>query len=103
MDNQRKRCGIRVCVKNIHLGGHSFDKRARHKNHIGGDIKGKAGMTEYQDILRYLFQNPPKREPDKQIHASLLEMLAKKLRGEDVKPEEKILKSAFSPLNRKYH
>jgi hypothetical protein len=61
------------------------------------------GMAEYQDILRYLVQNPPLREPDKRMHASLLELLAKKLRGEDVKAEEKILNSALVTPNRKYH
>jgi hypothetical protein len=60
-------------------------------------------MAEYQDILRYLVQNPPLREPDKRMHASLLELLAKKLRGEDVKAEEKILNSALITPNRKYH
>lgn len=60
-------------------------------------------MAEYQDILRYLVQNPPLREPDKRMHASLLELLAKKLRGEDVKAEEKILNSALVTPNRKYH
>ena len=60
-------------------------------------------MAEYQDILRYLVQNPPLREPDKKVHASLLELLAKKLRGEDIKSEEKILKSALITPNRKYH
>ena len=65
--------------------------------------KDQTGMTEYQDILRYLVQNPPLREPDKKMHASLLELLAKKLRGEDVKSEEKILNFAFMAPNTKYH
>jgi hypothetical protein len=60
-------------------------------------------MAEYQDILRYLVQNPPLREPDKKMHASLLELLAKKLRGEEIKSEEKILNSAFTTPNRKHH
>jgi hypothetical protein len=60
-------------------------------------------MAEYQDILRYLVQNPPLREPDKKMHASLLELLAKKLRGEEIKSEEKILNSAFITPNRKHH
>lgn len=60
-------------------------------------------MAEYQDILRYLVQNPPLREPDKRMHASLLELLAKKLRGEDVKAEEKVLNSSLVTPNRKYH
>jgi hypothetical protein len=60
-------------------------------------------MTEYQDILRYLVLNPPQREPDKQMHASLLEMLAKSLRGEEIKSEEKILKDSFKTLNKNRH
>ena len=60
-------------------------------------------MAEYQDILRYLVQNPPFKEPDKKMHASLLELLAKKLRGEDVKTEERILNLALMTPNRKYH
>jgi len=60
-------------------------------------------MAEYQDILRYLVQNPPLKEPDKKMHASLLELLAKKLRGEDVKTEERILNLALMTPNRKYH
>lgn len=52
-------------------------------------------MAEYQNILRYLFQNPPQREPEKRMHASLLEMLARSLRGEEIKSEEKILKENF--------
>ena len=60
-------------------------------------------MAEYQDILRYLVQNPPLKEPDKRMHASLLELLAKQLRGEDIKSEEKILNSAFLTPNRKYN
>lgn len=60
-------------------------------------------MAEYQDILRYLVQNPPLREPDKKMHASLLELLAKKLRGEDTKTEEKVLNFKLPAPNRKYH
>ena len=62
-------------------------------------------MAAYRDILRFLVQNPPLREPDRRMHASLLEMLAKKLRGEDVKAEEKILKTKLMTLNQKsrYH
>lgn len=60
-------------------------------------------MAEYQDILRYLVQNPPLREPDKKMHASLLELLAKKLRGEDTKTEEKVLNFKLPTPNRKYH
>jgi hypothetical protein len=41
-------------------------------------------MADYQELLRFLAANPPHLEPEKKIHASLLEMLAKKLRGEAV-------------------
>ena len=62
-------------------------------------------MAEYQDILRFLAQNPPRREPDKKMHASLLEMLAKKLRGEDVNLEQEVLKSSDQrlPYNKRLH
>ncbi len=60
-------------------------------------------MAEYRDVLRYLAQNPPLREPDKKMHASLLELLAKKLRGEEIKIEEKILNSSLMTPNKKYH
>ncbi|WP_125461705.1 MULTISPECIES: hypothetical protein [Rhodomicrobium] len=39
-------------------------------------------MAEYESILKFLASNPPRREQEKKIHASLLEMLAKKLRKE---------------------
>lgn len=50
-------------------------------------------MTDYTDILRFLASNPPQHEPEKRMHASLLEMLARKLRGEDVNIEKEVLKS----------
>jgi hypothetical protein len=50
-------------------------------------------MAEYQDILKFLASNPPSLEQEKKLHASLLEMLAKKLRGDENK-------SDFEPLKR---
>ena len=50
-------------------------------------------MAEYADILRFLALNPPLREPEKQLHASMLEMLARRLRGEEVNIEKQVLKS----------
>ena len=50
-------------------------------------------MTDYADILRFLASNPPQHEPEKRMHASLLEMLARKLRGEEVNIEKEVLKS----------
>jgi hypothetical protein len=49
-------------------------------------------MADYKDILRFLASNPPQHEPEKRMHASLLEMLAKKLRGEEVDIEKEALK-----------
>jgi hypothetical protein len=62
-------------------------------------------MAEYQDILRFLALNPPDQEPDKMLHASLLEMLAKKLRGEEINAEYEVLKTSqlFTNNNKKYH
>ena len=62
-------------------------------------------MAEYQDILRFLALNPPDQEPDKMLHASLLEMLAKKLRGEEINVEHEVLKSGqpFTNNSKKYH
>jgi hypothetical protein len=62
-------------------------------------------MAEYEDILRLLASNPPHLEPEKKIHASLLEMLAKKLRGEDIKVSVEGLKygKALQNIKRKFH
>lgn len=37
-------------------------------------------MLDYGEILRYLAKNPPRMEAERQLHASLLELLAKCLR-----------------------
>jgi hypothetical protein len=37
-------------------------------------------MLEYGEILRYLAKNPPQIDAERQLHASLLELLAKCLR-----------------------
>ena len=55
-----------------------------------------AYMADYQDILRFLASNPPHLEPERRMHASLLEMLARKLRGEEIKFEAEVLKSSLS-------
>lgn len=39
-------------------------------------------MAEYQEILKFLASNPPHLALEKKFHASLLEILAKKLREE---------------------
>ena len=62
-------------------------------------------MPEYQELLRFLASNPPHFEPEKKIHASLLEMLAKKLRGEAVNFSVEALNKTSAVLNYKkgYH
>jgi hypothetical protein len=37
-------------------------------------------MLDYGEILRYLAKNPPQIDAERQLHASLLELLAKCLR-----------------------
>jgi hypothetical protein len=54
-------------------------------------------MPEYQELLRFLASNPPHLDPEKKIHASLLEMMAKKLRGESINFTPEVL-SSNSPL-----
>jgi hypothetical protein len=56
-----------------------------------GEHKTGAAMAEYQDILKFLATNPPRVDAEKQMHASLLEMLARKLRGEEIKLEGEVL------------
>ncbi len=38
-------------------------------------------MPDYAEILTFLAQNPPQRESERNLHASLLELLAKCLRA----------------------
>lgn len=39
-------------------------------------------MPDYGEILRFLAKNPPQIEAEKQLHASLLELLAACLRSD---------------------
>jgi hypothetical protein len=41
-------------------------------------------MPDYGEILAFLAANPPKLEAERELHASLLELLAKCLRTEQV-------------------
>ena len=41
-------------------------------------------MPDYEEILAFLATNPPRHEADRELHASLLELLAKCLRSEQV-------------------
>jgi hypothetical protein len=41
-------------------------------------------MPDYGEILAFLAANPPRLEAERELHASLLELLAKCLRSEQV-------------------
>jgi hypothetical protein len=41
-------------------------------------------MPDYEEILAFLATNPPRRDADRELHASLLELLAKCLRSEQI-------------------
>jgi hypothetical protein len=57
-------------------------------------------MAEYQEILRFLASNPPHLDAEKKIHADLLEMLARKLKGEEINFDRKLLTNGSkSPFN----
>lgn len=62
-------------------------------------------MADYQEILKFLASNPPRVESEKKFHASLLELLAKNLRGETVKTELPLLKETQATTNyrKNYH
>jgi hypothetical protein len=62
-------------------------------------------VAEYESILKFLASNPPRQEQEKNIHASLLEMLAKKLRKETANSGIEVLnKEAIDPISRRrYH
>lgn len=40
-------------------------------------------MPDYGEILQFLAKNPPQLDAEKQLHASLLELLAQCLRSEE--------------------
>jgi hypothetical protein len=40
-------------------------------------------MPDYGDILRFLAQTPPQTNAERQMHASLLELIAECLRSDD--------------------
>jgi hypothetical protein len=55
-------------------------------------------MAEYQEILKFLASNPPHLGLEKKFHASLLEILAKKLREEAHSENSPTLKRAPGAL-----
>lgn len=45
-------------------------------------------MPDYSDLLAFLANNPPQRESERRLHASLLELMAQCLRSEEPAPEQ---------------
>ena len=45
-------------------------------------------MPNYSEILAFLADNPPQLESERELHASLLELLAKCLRSEQITTDE---------------
>lgn len=45
-------------------------------------------MPDYSDLLDFLAKNPPQLESERQLHASLLELMAQCLRNEELPPAE---------------
>ena len=45
-------------------------------------------MPDYGEILAFLVANPPRDDAERELHASLLELLAKCLRSEQVVVED---------------
>lgn len=45
-------------------------------------------MPDYREILAFLAANPPQVEADRELHASLLELLARCLRADQVATDD---------------
>lgn len=43
-------------------------------------------MPDYSEILEFLAKNPPQLDAERQLHASLLELMAQCLRSDDELP-----------------
>jgi hypothetical protein len=54
-------------------------------------------MPDYSDLLDFLAKNPPLLESERQLHASLLELMAQCLRSETVATEQAV-DNADEPL-----
>jgi len=53
-------------------------------------------MPDYGDILRFLAENPPGLEAERNLHASLLELLATCLRTDGEVAENLVREARFS-------
>lgn len=48
-------------------------------------------MPDYEEILSFLAANPPELAAERELHASLLELIAKCLRSNSLAAEDEIL------------
>jgi hypothetical protein len=55
-------------------------------------------MPDYGEILAFLAANPPQLEAERELHASLLELLAKCLRSEETEEDADALLEDLRPL-----
>ena len=55
-------------------------------------------MPDYGEILAFLAANPPQLADERELHASLLELLAKCLRSDEMAAEEDSAPEAFVAL-----
>lgn len=55
-------------------------------------------MPDYAELLDYLANNPPQLETERQLHASLLELMAQCLRSEPA-PGEQAAANNTEPLS----
>lgn len=58
---------------------------------MGGALyTGYSQMPDYTELLNYLAENPPQMESERQLHASLLELMAQCLRHEQIPAETNV-------------
>lgn len=78
----------------------SFDTWVRHRDVTRlGDSTGEL-MPDYGEILAFLAANPPQLSAERELHASLLELLAQCLRSERVSTTDE---DDVSPENLEAH
>lgn len=56
-------------------------------------------MPDYEEILAYLAANPPKLAAERELHASLLELIAKCLRSEGMADADEAQIPCIRPMD----
>jgi hypothetical protein len=57
-------------------------------------------MPDYEEILTFLAANPPELDSERELHASLLELIAKCLRSDNMASEEDEIVPEGAPSRR---